>query len=41
LIETILSLYTNGFEPALGKRDFSEHNQRIRDGVGKVLKKLH
>jgi hypothetical protein len=40
LIESIVNLYTNGFEPELGRRDFKEHNQRIRDGVAKVLKSL-
>lgn len=41
LIEAIVNLYLNGFEPELGKRDFKEHNQRIRDGVAKVLRSLH
>ena len=40
LIETILNLYTNGWQPELGKRDFKEHNQRIRDGVARVLRSL-
>ena len=40
LIEGILNLYTNGLNPELGKRDFRQHNQRIRDGVGKVLRRL-
>ena len=41
LIEAILYLYINGLQPELGTRDFKEHNQRIRDGVGLVLKRLH
>ncbi len=40
LIDTILNLYLNGFEPVLGARDFSEYNQRVRDGVGRVLRSL-
>lgn len=40
LIYAILGLYTNGTQPELGKRDFKEHNQRVRDGVGLVLKRL-
>jgi hypothetical protein len=40
LIEAILNLFTNGFRPVLGTKDFKEYNQRIRDGVGKVLRSL-
>jgi hypothetical protein len=40
LIETIRNLYDNGRVPKLGQKDFSEHNQRIRDGVAKVLRNL-
>jgi len=41
LIETIRELYINGHEPELGKRDFREDNQRIRDSVARVLRSLH
>jgi hypothetical protein len=37
LIETITHLYMNGFAPELGKRDFKESNQRIRDGAASAL----
>ena len=40
LIDVIADLYTNGTEPVLGKRDFQESNQHVRDSVGVVLKRL-
>lgn len=39
LVEALADLYHNGSQPTLGKRDFSDHNQRIRDGVGEALRR--
>jgi hypothetical protein len=40
LIDAILDLYLNGVKPELGKRDFTEYNQRVRDRVAAVLRRL-
>jgi hypothetical protein len=40
LMDAIEHLYLNGTEPELGTRHFDLHNQRIRDGVKKVLGRL-
>ena len=40
LIDAIESLYVNGTRPELGKRSYTEYNQRIRAGAQHVLRKL-
>jgi hypothetical protein len=40
LIAAIIDLYSNGNEPLLGRRDFTGHNERIREGARNVLRKL-
>jgi hypothetical protein len=40
LIDAISQLYLDGRKPELGKRSYNEYNQRIRDGVSAVLKRL-
>jgi hypothetical protein len=40
LIEVIKSLYENGMEPVLTTPDLTSYNQRVRDGVQAVLKRL-
>jgi hypothetical protein len=40
LIGTVRNLYDNGRKPKLGKRDFTEYNERIRNGAATVLRKL-
>jgi hypothetical protein len=40
LIESVIDLYNNGKKPRLGQRDFTGHNERIRDGARNVLRKL-
>jgi hypothetical protein len=37
LSQALWGLYNNGTRPELGKRDYKDHNQRIRDGVRKAL----
>jgi hypothetical protein len=40
LIDSIIDLYNNGKRPRLGERDFTGHNDRIRNGARNVLRKL-
>jgi hypothetical protein len=40
LIDAISNLYLYGRKPELGTRSYKDHNQRIRDGVSAVLKRL-
>ena len=40
LVGVLTNLYWNGHKPEHGQRDFAEQNQRIRDGVQSVVRKL-
>jgi hypothetical protein len=40
LVGVLTDLYWNGRKPELGQQDFVEQNQRIRDGVQSVVRKL-
>jgi hypothetical protein len=40
LMGVLTNLSWNGHKPELGQRDFAEQNQRIRDGVQSVVRKL-
>jgi hypothetical protein len=41
IVDAITALFLNGTRPELGKRDYKEHNQRIRDGAASVLRSLY
>lgn len=40
LIESVSELYLNGTMPELGRREFKDYNQRIRDDARKVMHRL-
>jgi len=40
LVESITELYLNGRMPELGRRDFKDYNQRIRDDARKAMLRL-
>jgi hypothetical protein len=40
LIDSVIDLHSNGNKPRLGERDFTGHNERIREGARNVLRKL-